>query len=75
MYVISEILVTPILLQMGSMKNKVSAADFALLEMLPSFVLCFFILRSRNDDGRDDLNIMEIHDRFLSISLKGLTII
>ena len=50
----SEILVTPILLQIGVMLVRVSETDFTRVEMLPSGETYFFILFRCNDNGFDN---------------------
>jgi hypothetical protein len=47
----SEILVTPILLQIGVMLVSVSDRDFTRIETLPSGEMYFFILLRFNDNG------------------------
>jgi len=49
----SEILVTPIFLQIGVMLVSVSDTDFTRIETLPSGETYFFILLRCNDDGFD----------------------
>ena len=52
MQVISEILVTPILSQIGLIWTRVSSTDFTLEETLPSEFICFFLLlRCSEDDN------------------------
>ncbi len=54
----SEILVTPIFLQMGVILVSVSETDFIQLETLPSGKTYFFILLRRNDNGSDNLILL-----------------
>jgi|GEM_PF-4163222 len=50
----SEILVTPISLQIGVILVSVSDTDFTLIETLPSGKTYFFVLLRRNDNGLDN---------------------
>ena len=60
MYVISEILVTPIFLQIGTIKSNVSSREFTLVDTLPSLVAYFLILLRCKDDGEPESNIIEL---------------
>jgi len=60
MYVISEILVTPIFLQIGIVRLSVSLTEFALVDTIPLRVLYFFILLRCKDDGEAESNIIEL---------------
>ena len=51
----SEILVTPIFLQIGVILVRVSETDLTRIETLPSGKTYFFILLSLNDNGLDSL--------------------
>lgn len=60
MYVMSEILVTPIFLQIGTIKSNVSPREFTLVDRLPSLVAYFFILLRCKDDDEPESNIIEL---------------
>lgn len=60
MYVISEILVTPIFLQIGIVRLRVSLREFALVDTIPLLTSYFFILLRCKDDGEAESNIIEL---------------
>ena len=51
----SEILVTPIFLQIGTIVVRVSETDLTRIETLPSEKTYFFILLGLNNNGLDSL--------------------
>jgi hypothetical protein len=54
----SEILVTPIFLQIGVILVRVSETDFTRVATLPSGKTYFFILLRCNDNGLDNLILL-----------------